>query len=194
MVVPPDEVYNVTELQAITISTFFSPDLDAGLPRMPDSNDNVGKRSHPAVQKHIASRDSGGVVRSTTWTAQVSSMTILTKLRFSRDTCNWESHEMSFTCAGAKAVTNNPKQMNLASLLGILKTSLQMMRTRWTLMVDWILSQEIQESSLGRCSHHVLSCSRCRCCLVCTLLVFTTRSAQLPFPGIFQTQTWPSSG
>jgi len=46
-------------------------------------------------------------------------MTTPTKSRFSRDTRDRESHETSFACAGAKAVTNNPKRRNLASLLGI---------------------------------------------------------------------------
>jgi len=117
-VIPQDEEYDVTESRAITISTFFSPDLDAGLPRTPDSDDNAGKRGRPVVQKRIASRDGGGVVRSTTRT-RVSPMTTPTKSRFSRDTRDRESRETSFACAGAKAVTNNPKRRNLASLLGI---------------------------------------------------------------------------
>ena len=118
-VVPQDEEYDVTESQATTISTFFSPDLDARLPRTPDSDDNAGKRGRPVVQKRIASRDGGGVVRSTTRTTRVSPMTTPTKSRFSRDTRDRESHETSFACAGAKAVTNPPKRRNLASLLGI---------------------------------------------------------------------------
>jgi len=117
-VIPQDEEYDVTESRAITILT-FSSDLDAGLPRTPDSNDNVGKHGRPVVQKRIASRDGGGVVRSTTRTTQVSPMTTPTKLRFSRDTRDRESHETSLTCAGAKAVTDNPKQRNFALLLGI---------------------------------------------------------------------------
>ena len=124
--VPEDEEYDVTESRAMTISTFFSPDLDAGLPRTPDSDDNVGRRGRPVVQKRIASRGgegggggSGGVVRSTARTTRASPMTTPTKSRFSRDTRDRESHETSFACVGAKAVTNNSKRRNLASLLGI---------------------------------------------------------------------------
>jgi len=118
-VIPEDEEYDVTESQATTISTFFSPDLDARLPRTPDSDDNTGKRGRPVVQKRIASRDGGGVVRSTTRTTRISPMTTPTKSRFSRDTRDRESRDTSFACPGAKAVTNNPKRRNLASLLGI---------------------------------------------------------------------------
>ena len=118
-VIPDDEDYDVTDSRAITISTFFSPDLDARLPRTPDSDDNVGKRGRPVVQKRIASRGGGGAIRSAPRTTRVSPMTTPTKSRFSRDTRDRESRETSFACAGAKAVTNNSKRRNLASLLGI---------------------------------------------------------------------------
>ena len=103
----------------MTISTFFSPDLDAGLPRTPDSDDNTGRRGRPVVQKRITSRGGGGVVRSTARTTRVSPMTTPTTSRFSRDARDRESHETSFACVGAKAVTNGSKRRNLASLLGI---------------------------------------------------------------------------
>ena len=118
-VIPEDEEHDVTESQATTISTFFSPDLDARLPRTPDSDDNVGRRGRPVVQKRIASRGGGGVVRSTTRTTRVSPMATPTEARFSRDVRDRGSHETSFACVGAKAVTNNSKRGRLASLLGI---------------------------------------------------------------------------
>ena len=111
-----DDEYGLDESQAITISTFFSPDLDARLPRTPDSDDNFGGRGRPVAQKRIASRGGGGAVRSTTRTSRVSPMTTPTKSRFSKDTRERESHGTSFACVGAKAVT---KRRNLASLLGI---------------------------------------------------------------------------
>ena len=113
------EYSDVAESRPMTISTFFSPDLDAGLPRTPDSDDNTGKRGRPVVQKRIASRSAGGAVRSLPRTTRVSPMTTPTKSRFSRDTRDGESHDTSFACAGAKAVTNTSKRRNLASLLGI---------------------------------------------------------------------------
>jgi hypothetical protein len=118
-VIPEDEDSDETESRAITISTFFSPDLDARLPRTPDSDDNVGRRGRPVVQKRITSRGGGGAIRSVPRTTRVSPMTTPTNSRFSRDTRDRESHETSFACAGAKAVTNNSKRRNLASLLGI---------------------------------------------------------------------------
>ena len=118
-VIPEDEEYDVTESRAMTISTFFSPDLDARLPRTPDSDDNVGRRGRPVVQKRIASRGGGGVIRSTARTTRVSPMTTPTNSRFGKDARDRESHETSFACVGAKAVTNNSKRRNLASLLGI---------------------------------------------------------------------------
>ena len=118
-VIPENEDSDVAESRAITISTFFSPDLDAKLPRTPDSDDNVGKRGRPVVQKRIASRGGGGAIRSIPRTTRVSPMTTPTKSRFSRDTRDGESNETSFACPGAKAVTNTSKRRNLASLLGI---------------------------------------------------------------------------
>ena len=118
-VIPEDEDFDVTESQVMTISTFFSPELDARLPRTPDSDDNAGKRGRPAVQKRIAGRGGGGAVRSMPRTTRVSPMTTPTNSRFSRDNRDRDSHETSFACAGAKAVTNNSKRRNLASLLGI---------------------------------------------------------------------------
>jgi hypothetical protein len=104
----------------MTISTFFSPDLDARLPRTPDSDDNVGRRGRPVVQKRIASRGGGGAVRSVPRTTRVSPMTTPTKVEVQQGcTRDRESRETSFACAGAKAVTNNSKRRNLASLLGI---------------------------------------------------------------------------
>lgn len=114
-----DEDSDVAESRAITISTFFSPDLDARLPRTPDSDDNVGKRGRPVTQKRLASRGAGGAIRSAPRTTRVSPMTTPTQSRFSRDTRDRDSHETSFACAGAKAVTNNSKRRNLAALLGI---------------------------------------------------------------------------
>ena len=118
-VFPEDEDYDVTESRPMTISTFFSPDLDAQLPRTPDSDDNAGRRGRPVVQKRIASRGGGGAIRSIPRTTRVSPMTTPTKSRFSKDTRDRESRETSFACAGAKAVTNNSKRRTLASLLGI---------------------------------------------------------------------------
>lgn len=118
-VIPEDEDSDVAESGAVTISTFFSPDLDATLPRTPDSDDNAGRRGRPVMQKRIAGRGAGGAVRSLPRTTRVSPMTTPTKSRFSRDTRDRESHDTSFACAGAKAVTNNSKRRNLASLLGI---------------------------------------------------------------------------
>ena len=118
-VMPDDEDYDVTESRATTISTFFSPDLDAQLPRTPDSDDNAGRRGRPVVQKRIAGRGGGGAIRSIPRTTRVSPMTTPTKSRFSKDTRDRESRETSFACAGAKAVTSNSKRKTLASLLGI---------------------------------------------------------------------------
>ena len=118
-VIPEDEVFDATESQAITISTFFSPDLDARLPRTPDSDDNAGRRGRPVIQKRIVSRSGGGAIRSIPRTTRVSPMTTPTNSRFSKDTRERESCETSFACVGAKAVTNNSKRRNLASLLGI---------------------------------------------------------------------------
>ena len=117
-VIPEDEEYEVTGSRVMTISTFFSPDLDARLPGTPDSDDNVGRRGRPVVQKCIASRG-GGVIRSTARTTRISPMTTPTNLRFGKDTRDRVSHKTSFACVGAKAVTNNSKRRNLASLLGI---------------------------------------------------------------------------
>ena len=118
-VIPEDEDSDDAESRAITISTFFSPDLDARLPRTPDSDDNVGRRGRPVVPKRIASRGAGGAIRSVPRTTRASPMTTPTQSRFSRDTRDRDSHETSFACAGAKAVTNNSKRRNLAALLGI---------------------------------------------------------------------------
>ena len=115
-VIPEDDDSDVVESREMTISTFFSPDLDARLPKTPDSDDNMGRRGRPVVQKRIASRG-GGAIRSIPRTTRVSPMTTPTKSRFSKDTR--DSQETSFACAGAKAVTNNSKRRNLASLLGI---------------------------------------------------------------------------
>ena len=117
--IPEDEDSDVAESRAITISTFFSPDLDARLPRTPDSDDNVGKRGRPVTQKRIASRGGGGAIRSAPRTTRVSPMTTPTQSRFSRDTRDRDSHETSFACVGAQAVTINSKRRNLAALLGI---------------------------------------------------------------------------
>ncbi|KAF9783840.1 hypothetical protein BJ322DRAFT_881790 [Thelephora terrestris] len=46
-------------------------------------------------------------------------MTTPTQSRFSRDVRDRDSHETSFACVGAKAVTSNSKRRNLAALLGI---------------------------------------------------------------------------
>lgn len=119
VILEDDEDSDVAESRAITISTFFSPDLDARLPRTPDSDDNAGRRGRPVVQKRIASRGAGGAVRSLPRATRVSPMTTPTKSRFSKDTRDMESHDTSFACAGAKAVTNNSKRRGLASLLGI---------------------------------------------------------------------------
>ena len=118
-VIPALEDFDVTESQATTISTFFSPDLDARLPKTPDSDDNAGGRGRPVAQKRIASRGGGGAIRSTPRTTRVSPMTTPTNSRFSKDARDRESREPSFACAGAKAVTSNSKRRNLASLLGI---------------------------------------------------------------------------
>ena len=118
-VVPQDEDPDVVESRPTTISTFFSPDLDARLPRTPVSDDNAGGRGRPVVPKRIASKGAGGAVRSLPRATRVSPMTTPTKSRFSRDTRDGESHDTSFACAGAKAVTNTSKRRNLASLLGI---------------------------------------------------------------------------
>lgn len=118
-VIPEDEDSDVAESRAITISTFFSPDLDARLPKTPDSDDNTGKRGRPVVQKRIVSKSAGGAVRSLPRATRVSPMTTPTKSRFSKDPHDGGSHDTSFACAGAKAVTNNSKRRNLASLLGI---------------------------------------------------------------------------
>ena len=112
-VIPEDEDYDVT------ISTFFSPDLEARLPRTPDSDDNAGRRGRPVVQKRIASRGGGGAIRSVPRTTRVSPMTTPTNSRFSKDVRDRESRETSFACVSAKAVTNNSKRRTLASLLGI---------------------------------------------------------------------------
>ena len=118
-VIPEDDDSDVVESQATTISTFFSPDLDAGLPRTPDSDDNAGRRGPPVVQKRVVSRSAGGAIRSLPRTTRVSPMTTPTKSRFSKDTRDRESNDTSFACAGAKAVTTSSKRRNLASLLGI---------------------------------------------------------------------------
>jgi hypothetical protein len=118
-VIPALEDFDITESQATTISTFFSPDLDARLPKTPDSDDNAGGRGRPVAQKRIASRGGGGAIRSTPRTTRVSPMTTPTNSRFSKDVRDRESRETSFACAGAKAVTNSSKRRNFASLLGI---------------------------------------------------------------------------
>ena len=46
-------------------------------------------------------------------------MTTPTNSRFGKDARDRESHETSFACVSAKAVTNNSKRGNLALLLGI---------------------------------------------------------------------------
>ena len=61
-VIPDDEDSDVTESRTVTISTFFSPDLDARLPRTPDSDDNMGRRGRPVAQKQITGRSAGGAI------------------------------------------------------------------------------------------------------------------------------------
>ena len=118
-VIPALEDFDVTASRATTISTFFSPDLDARLPKTPDSDDNTGRRGRPVAQKRISSRGGGGAIRSTPRATRVSPMTTPTNSRFSKDVRDRESRETSFACAGAKAVTNSSKRRNLASFLGI---------------------------------------------------------------------------